>query len=254
MALGLCPHSLSCFVFSGQLAGYVALSTCLERVFYRQRGAAPWRCQPATPPRFGGLPLLDLLRGHRRSGRHPCHAAFATLNLVVSALFAGATAEAALRGASTLTWEGSVPASLLAALAWQSVLEYWWHCVMHTRLCYARLHRLHHFYKSPQPFDDLFIHPLEAAGYYAILYSPALVIPRLHVLGFLLYVALLGVAGVVDHSGVRVVLAAGPLTLYDSGEHDLHHSAGFGLRCLNLGFPTTLLDKLHGTHAPAWVL
>lgn len=36
---------------------------------------------------------------------------------------------------------------LLAALAWQSVLEYWWHRTMHLRWCYARMHRFHHFYK-----------------------------------------------------------------------------------------------------------
>ena len=35
----------------------------------------------------------------------------------------------------------------------------------------AALHRHHHFYKSPQPFDDLCIHPLEAFGYYVILYG-----------------------------------------------------------------------------------
>ena len=38
-----------------------------------------------------------------------------------------------------------------------------------------RRRQMHHYYKSPQPFDDMYIHPLEALGYYLILYSPAFV-------------------------------------------------------------------------------
>jgi sterol desaturase/sphingolipid hydroxylase (fatty acid hydroxylase superfamily) len=54
---------------------------------------------------------------------------------------------------------------LVAAVVLQSVAEYYWHRLMHWPPCYRRLHKLHHHYKSPSPFDDLFIHPLEAAGY-----------------------------------------------------------------------------------------
>ena len=61
----------------------------------------------------------------------------------------------------------------------------------------------HHYYKSPQPFDDMYIHPLEAAGYYVILYSPAFVF-RLHWIGFAVYMAIMGTCGVLDHCGIEV--------------------------------------------------
>lgn len=62
---------------------------------------------------------------------------------------------------------------------------------------------MHHYYKSPQPFDDMYIHPLEAAGYYCILYSPAFVF-RLHWIGFAIYMAIMGTCGVLDHCGIQV--------------------------------------------------
>lgn len=235
--------------------------------------------------------------------RHPRHAAFATLNLLVrapprrrgafapaasprhrgrpaltpapataqlSAAFAAAVAECVARGRGALTWHAASarPAALLAAflacVVQQSVLEFYWHWAMHAPQLYRRLHAIHHYYKSPQPFDDLCIHPLEAFGYFCILYSPAavdLVSPLLaraagvqagpcHVSAFVAYMALCGVCGVLDHSGVRVRWALpGGRTLYDTEEHDAHHSCGFGPgTAVNLGFPFAVLDRLHGTY------
>ena len=62
---------------------------------------------------------------------------------------------------------------------------------------------MHHYYKSPQPFDDMYIHPLEAAGYYCILYSPAFIF-RMHWIGFAVYMAIMGTCGVLDHCGIQV--------------------------------------------------
>ena len=181
-------------------------------------------------------------------------------------------AESVARGRGALTWHasaarpGALLASFLACVLQQSVLEFYWHWAMHTPPLYRRLHAIHHYYKSPQPFDDLCIHPLEACGYFCILYSPAavdLVAPLLqpllgpramlgpcHVIAFVAYMALCGVCGVLDHSGVRVRVALpGGRTLYDTEEHDAHHSCGFGLgTALNLGFPFAALDRLHGTY------
>jgi sterol desaturase/sphingolipid hydroxylase (fatty acid hydroxylase superfamily) len=71
---------------------------------------------------------------------------------------------------------------------------------------------------SWQPFDDLYIHPVEAVGYYMILYSPPLLLP-IHKWGFALYMAIMGLCGVLDHSGIRVVVPG----FYDTADHDLHH-------------------------------
>jgi Delta7-sterol 5-desaturase len=82
----------------------------------------------------------------------------------------------------------------LAAMAWENVAEYVWHRVMHTRFFYARLHKLHHHYKAPTPFDDLFVHPYEITGYYCILYAPV-VLFRLHWASLAVYAAVMGLAG-----------------------------------------------------------
>lgn len=82
---------------------------------------------------------------------------------------------------------------------------------MHLRPVYARLHKFHHFYKSPEPFDDLMIHPLEAFGYYLQLYSPPFVI-AMPLSSFLVYMAVCGVCGVLDHSGVKLSVPG----LYDT--------------------------------------
>jgi sterol desaturase/sphingolipid hydroxylase (fatty acid hydroxylase superfamily) len=49
----------------------------------------------------------------------------------------------------------------------------------------------------------MYIHPLEACGYYCILYSPSAIFP-MRPITFFVYMALLGFAGVLDHSGIRV--------------------------------------------------
>ena len=146
-------------------------------------------------------------------------------------------------------WPGPLGAlrGFILSLALQFVVEYYWHVAMHWRPLYARFHSLHHFSKAPTPFDDLLIHPLEAAGYYCILYSPAFVVPDLFVGSFLLYMAVCGVCGVTDHCGLALRCGS----LYNAAEHDLHHSAGFGAGVyVNLGFPFMIMDRLHGTFVP----
>ncbi len=51
----------------------------------------------------------------------------------------------------------------------------------------------------------MYIHPLEALGYYCILYSPSAALP-MRPATFFVYMALLGFAGVLDHSGIRVAI------------------------------------------------
>ena len=115
--------------------------------------------------------------------------------------------------------------------------------MQHLPFLYRHCHKLHHFHKSPQPFDDLLIHPLEAFGYYLILYSPAFLVPQ-SVLSFVLYMAVMGVCGVLDHCGVDLRVWG----LYDTREHDEHHR----LFNVNFSFPFSFMDQLHGTYkAPA---
>jgi sterol desaturase/sphingolipid hydroxylase (fatty acid hydroxylase superfamily) len=70
---------------------------------------------------------------------------------------------------------------------------------------YKRFHKYHHHNKAPEPFDDMLIHPLEAFGYYCILYSPPFLVP-MHPASFAAYMVLMGVCGILDHSGVKVCI------------------------------------------------
>lgn len=68
---------------------------------------------------------------------------------------------------------------------------------------YRTFHKYHHYNKSPEPFDDMLIHPAEAFGYYCIMYCPPLVVD-VHLYTFVAYMVVLGICGVMDHSGVKV--------------------------------------------------
>ena len=186
--------------------------------------------------------------GQRGNEASPFHYVFTTINLVVSSLFSAFTCEMSIRGVSQIRFdEFELNSSTIMRLAleftlafcWQSVVEYWWHIWMHTDAMYATFHKHHHFYKSPEPFCDLFIHPLEAFGYQCILWSPAFVLP-MHLYSFLVYMAVMGVCGVLDHSGIAVSVAG----LYNTRDHDMHHE----LFNVNFGFPLPILDKVHGTY------
>ena len=71
-------------------------------------------------------------------------------------------------------------------------------------------------------------------------------VPRLHVAAFLMYMALCGLLGVADHSGISLRLLG-----YASDAHDAHHSAGHGAGVyVNLAFPFVWTDVLCGTYLP----
>ena len=135
-------------------------------------------------------------------------------------------------------WAG-VAAGAALAVVYENVAEYVWHRAMHTRFLYTRLHKLHHYYKAPTPFDDMFVHPLEVTGYYMILYGPV-VLFRLHWASLLVYAAIMGTAGMLDHSGVRLNI----LGVYTTEDHDIHHE----LYSYNYGFPFPFVDQLVGTY------
>src|SRR5690349_21737296 len=113
-----------------------------------------------------------------------------------------------MRGKSSLYFDINAHHGLLLIIEFitphvsPGVLEYYWHRLLHTPIMYKRFHKVHHYYKSPEPFDDMYIHPLESFAYYMILFSPALVI-TMHYSCFLVYMAVCGITGIMDHSGIR---------------------------------------------------
>ncbi len=82
---------------------------------------------------------------------------------------------------------------------------------------------------------------LQGLGYYTILYSPPFVLGCPPV-PFAIYLAMHGLCGILDHSGVRIEFGAGFLS-YSSLDHDSHHK----LFEVCYGFPMMWMDRIHGT-------
>ncbi|CAM9701256.1 unnamed protein product, partial [Discosporangium mesarthrocarpum] len=242
-----------CLGFTFIFVGYIWTSSFLQWAFYYRRAGDPerWKVQPnktgslKEPDRLHWwLPVLGLLGGGRRKAkRAPKHTLFGTVNLFMGSCIAGGVCHLIASGKTRVHWEttgyAQVAAGLAGSLAWQCVLEYYWHRLMHLPVVYARLHKHHHHYKSPEPFDDMYIHPLEALGYYLQLYSPPFVFD-MPVESFGAYMVICGVCGVLDHSGVGISVP----WLYDTADHDRHHSRFE----VNYAFPLPFMDILHGTY------
>jgi sterol desaturase/sphingolipid hydroxylase (fatty acid hydroxylase superfamily) len=188
------------------------------------------------------FPQLRTQKSTEKIRYGPYHWFIVPFNLFISSCFAAGVTEASLRGITRMTFEEtsifSTIIDFLLAFSYQSILEYYWHLLMHTKHVYARWHKYHHFYKAPEPFCDLYIHPIENFGYQCILWSAPCVLPCSSV-GFILYMIVMGICGVVDHSGLSVQI--GP---YDARDHDLHHSH-FNV---NYAFPLPIMDWLNGTY------
>ena len=228
------------------VGGYIIQSLLLQYIFYcrASRDVAKWKNQPSLTDGVGafwGLPLVS-----SKPNRQPYHRLFTTWNLFMAGLFAGGTAELCIRGQCRmrdlgLSWADVDVLELVLATAgcvvYESVVEYYWHRLMHLRFFYATFHKFHHSYKAPEVWDDMMIHPLEAFGYYIILYAPPFIFP-IRLLSFLAYMVVMGLCGVIDHSGINIRIG-----IYHSADHDIHHEKFI----YNYGFPFMILDYLHGT-------
>lgn len=230
--------------------GYMIHSSILEYIFYYKQGQESSRWKIQTTPTtlkhlhlFYGFPLFS-----SKPNRGPYHRYLVTWNLLIASCIAGITAELSVRRINKMEfYEFSSLQSLvltiflecLIATVYQSVVEYYWHRLMHLRFFYINLHKYHHFYKSPEPWDDMYIHPLEAFGYYCILYGPPYLF-SLHYYSFIAYMIIMGICGVLDHSGIKFEVPY----LYNTIDHDNHHKKFE----VNYSFPFPFMDILHNTY------
>jgi sterol desaturase/sphingolipid hydroxylase (fatty acid hydroxylase superfamily) len=228
---------------------YNIFSTVLQYYYYYNKRSDPaqWKVAPENSEslkhsRSWWIPALSYWSSKARG---PFHALLASTNLLMSCIVGGFVTEMIMRGNSRVYWDYndlSLPYIILGFLighVYQGVLEYYWHVGLHWGPLYRTFHKIHHFYKHPEPFDDMYIHPLEAFGYYCILFSPPLVLP-MHIHAYLAYMVINGLTGVLDHSGIRFRIP----NLYDTVDHDAHHSK---FEC-NYAFPFPYLDILNGTY------
>lgn len=230
--------------------GYIAHSSALQFFYYyktirnkNDKKGIEWKIQEKNDQsvnRFWFLPLLS-----RKPNRGPYHRLLTTFNLVQASLFAYVASYMCCIGKSYISFApmseygmAKLLLDLLRAVVYENIVEYYWHRLMHTNAFYATFHKIHHHYKSPEPWDDMYIHPLEAFGYYCILYGPPFLF-NMHIGAFYGYMVIMGLCGVYDHSGIRVSVPG----IYNTVDHDNHHKKFE----VNYAFPFPFMDILHGT-------
>ena len=228
--------------------GHTLSSSILQYIYYFSWSRCPshWKIQSKNVSSLSEAHKWWLPAWNSKSNRPALHAIFASLNLVVASLFASFVSEASIRkwnkmsfsNISDYGWQRFL-FDLLMATIFENIVEYYWHRMMHVPYFYKLFHKYHHYYKSPEPWDDMFIHPIEAFGYYCILYSPPFLF-QCHIYAFVVYMMIMGICGILDHSGIHFSF---PL-VYNSKDHDAHHQ----FYDINYAFPFPYMDMLHGTY------
>jgi hypothetical protein len=187
-------QSFSVYVGIATYAFYNIFNALLQYLYYYKRGATAaavkdWKTQANKGLEHCGkaasVPWLPFFYfcGVRKTGRSHTACILATFNSILACVLATAVCEAILQGQSRMYFhetEGVAAdtpwyaAEVIAAVPWQAILlevliavvhenagEYYWHRLEHTRFLYTRMHKVHHVNKSPEPFDDMMINPLE---------------------------------------------------------------------------------------------
>jgi sterol desaturase/sphingolipid hydroxylase (fatty acid hydroxylase superfamily) len=204
------PYSyLNAFVI---FFGYIVQSSALQLWFYYLKNpsnVSSWKTQHRVGIRHLGVIWTIPILSKKKPDRANDHVFLATLNLVNASLFAFFVTEICMRGRSKMDFSSAkdyritfILRDFTLAVIYENLAEYYWHRFLHSKMMYKRFHKYHHFIKSPEPWDDMYIHPLEAVIYYTILYAPPFLF-RCHYLSFLLYMVVMGLCGTLDHSGIK---------------------------------------------------
>lgn len=257
-------HIYSIIVFFIIFLGYFMQSSLLLLIFYTNTKSTDsnnikrWKIQDHNTDNVGKFVFHPIISTKPNQGKY--HRLFGTMNIITGSLYAAMVTELCNHGygfmrydqipfdpakhtsaniAAITTFALLILYEFIVIVIYQNIAEYYWHRLMHTKYFYASWHKYHHHYKSPEPFDDMYIHPFEAIGYYTILYAPPFLF-HTHLYAFIGYMIVMGVCGVIDHSGIKFHLPG----IYNSIDHDNHH-VKFEV---NYGFPFIYLDILHGTY------
>lgn len=140
----------------------------------------------------------------------------------------------------------SVVAMILIHDAW----FYWTHRLLHTKLLYSKVHRIHHLSHNPTPWAAFAFHPVEAFIQAMVLPIAAIFLPMhpLTVIFWMLYMTGMNVFG---HLGFELFphwfLRSRFSNWHNTGvHHNMHH------RCVssNFGLYFNLWDQWFGTNHP----
>lgn len=117
---------------------------------------------------------------------------------------------------------------------------YGMHVLLHSRVLYTRVHKIHHRLTAPVAFAALYTHPLETVIGTIVPLGLGVVLLRTHLWIYCLWCVIATVSTCHDHSGYRLPFV--PKFMIQPNSHDLHHKE-FNVNYAFLG----LADALFGT-------
>jgi Delta7-sterol 5-desaturase len=140
---------------------------------------------------------------------------------------------------------GYLAASVAIMALIHDTYYYWTHRLMHHRLLFKRVHKLHHSFSNPTPFASYAFHPYEAVIEVAW-YAPVAFLLPVHPMAVAAYIVLLTGFNVISHLGYEFYSPAVGEWFITSTHHNMHHSGTRGHFMLYFN----LWDRWMNTNAP----
>jgi lathosterol oxidase len=211
---------------------FVLAGGLLHRAYYVKRASEAhlWRIQSDKP-----LPTREEMKAKLRAVLPNMLAFNGIIGIALWAVFNGYSRvvfDTSAYGLPLLVFTSFLPPVIFHVLAFLV------HRLYHTAFFFKHIHYVHHKARTPTFVDGLAMHPIEVVTSALVLVSPAFIVP-VHIAAFGLYLTLVGVHELLDHSGIRLQI----FPMSASTHHDEHHRVV--RRCYAQTF--TWLDDLFGT-------
>ena len=130
--------------------------------------------------------------------------------------------------------------SVFLAFLFIEAAAYYIHAAIHTPWLYKHIHRIHHYYSTPEYFSISSMHPLEWVIHASYIVAPAFLFP-MHWTLYLFVMMTTFFYGFWDHSGIKLNIK---LPFHGTNQfHDDHHKYFH----VNYGFLTPYFDRIHDT-------
>lgn len=140
--------------------------------------------------------------------------------------------------------------SVLAFIVIHDTYFYWMHRLLHCKVLYSSVHRIHHLSSNPSPWAAFSFHPVEAIIQIAIVPLIAFLIP-IHPMAMLAWIIYQTAMNVLGHLGFEFFpsgFVTGKITKWHNTatHHNMHHK----YIKYNFGLYYNIWDRIMGTNHP----